>query len=100
MVKLIEVCKPSNYTTLGDRAMYTLKEVFINPQHVVCLREDNLARRHLAEGRMPPDLDTRQEFTKVHINRGQSGIDITVVGNPVMIEQQLNIEKQQVLLKG
>tara|TARA_R100001082_G_scaffold66316_1_gene37460 strand:- start:2517 stop:2819 length:303 start_codon:yes stop_codon:yes gene_type:complete len=100
VVKLIEVCKPNNYTTLGDKTKYTLKEVFINPQHVVCLREDNLARRHLVEGRMPPGLDERQEFTKVHINRGQSGIDITVVGNPVMIEQQLNLEKQQVLLKG
>ena len=104
LVKLVEVCEISNYTAINSQRgqpRYTLKEVFVNPEHVVCLREDNLARRHLAEGMMPQTLDDRQQFTKVHINRGQSGIDITVVGNPITVEDKIKeAQNRRQVLKG
>lgn len=96
MVKLIEVQTQNKYTGIGSG--FTLREVYINPEHVVCLREDRAAKKHLHEGRMPADLDSRQEFTKIHLNRGQNGIDITVVGNPTTVENQLKNTKQ--LLRG
>lgn len=96
MVKLIEVQSQNKYTGVGHG--YTLREVYINPEHVVCLREDRAAKKLLNEGMMPPDLDDRQEFTKIHLNRGQNGIDITVVGNPTVVEDQLKNTKQ--LLRG
>ena len=96
MVKLIEVQKSNRYT--GTAQSYVLREVYINPKHVVCLREDKAAKQHLTEGLMPADLDLRQEFTKIHLNRGQNGIDITVVGTPTVVEDQLNNTQQ--LLKG
>tara|TARA_R110000824_G_scaffold320579_1_gene507549 strand:- start:401 stop:739 length:339 start_codon:yes stop_codon:yes gene_type:complete len=96
LVKLIEVQKNNKYT--GAAQGYVLREVYINPKHVVCLREDKAAKKDLNEGLMPKDLDTRQEFTKVHLNRGQNGIDITVVGTPTAVENQLKAAQQ--LLKG
>lgn len=96
MVKLIEVQKNNRYT--GGGQSYALREVYINPEHVVCLREDKAAKKDLNEGLMPKDLDARQEFTKVHLNRGQNGIDITVIGAPTAVENQLKTAQQ--LLKG
>ena len=96
MVKLVEVRANNRYT--GDSArLYTLREVYINPQHVVALREDHAAKKHLHEGKMPTDLDARQSFTKIHLNRGQNGIDITVVGNPTTIENKLQADKELLL---
>ena len=96
MVKLIEVQKNNRYT--GTQESYVLREVYINPKHVVCLREDKAAKQHLSEGLMPSDLNIHQEFTKIHLNRGQNGIDITVVGTPTAVEDQLKTTQQ--LLRG
>jgi|TARA_R110000744_G_scaffold130918_2_gene238789 hypothetical protein len=96
LVKLIEVQKNNKYT--GKTEGYVLREIYINPKHVVCLREDKAAKKDLNEGLMPDGLDARQEFTKVHLNRGQNGIDVTVVGTPTAIENQLKTTQQ--LLKG
>ena len=35
VVKLVEVCKSTEF---GASNQYDLREVFINPEHVVCLR--------------------------------------------------------------
>ncbi len=37
LVKLTEVCHNSTLTTKQD---YTLREVFVNPEHVVMIREE------------------------------------------------------------
>ena len=100
MVKFIEIKETNKFTALsaGHSAGYTLREIFINPEHVVCIREDESAKKQLKEGHMPDDLDERQGFTMIHLNRGQSGIDVTVIGTPALVEQKLNNSKQ--LLKG
>ncbi len=96
IVKLIEVSRSSN--VIND-AGYTLKEIFVNPEHVVCLREDHHTLKLLHEGRLPDHLDTRQKFTKVQMNRGSTGLDIVVVGCPSTVEEKLNLSKR-ILLKG
>lgn len=99
MVKFIEVKEANKFTGLqGTDTQYTLREIFINPEHVVCIREDESAKRQLSEGCMPSELDKRQDFTMIHLNRGQAGIDVTVIGAPVAVEQKLKNSKQ--LLKG
>ena len=52
----------------------------------------------LSEGKLPDDLDARQSFTKVYVDRGQTGIDFTVIGSVEHIKEKLNTGKQ--LLKG
>jgi len=53
----------------------------------------------LEEGAMPEGLDHRQEFTRVHMSRGQLGLDIIVVGSPAMIESKLGTQEKE-LLRG
>ncbi len=96
IVKLIEVSKSSNVI---NGAGYTLKEIFVNPEHVVCLREDYHTLQLLQEGKLPGDLDTRQKFTKVQMNRGSTGLDVIVVGCPSTVEGKLNLSTRT-LLKG
>ena len=47
VVKLIEVSRKSDVIRNSG---YTLREVFINPEHVVCLREDSATLQLLKEG--------------------------------------------------
>tara|TARA_R110002020_G_scaffold81803_1_gene202927 strand:- start:1163 stop:1438 length:276 start_codon:yes stop_codon:yes gene_type:complete len=91
MIQLVEVHK-----TLD---VYKLREVYINPKHVVAMRQDDRMVRILKEGDLPSDLDDRQAFTKLYIDRGNTGIDITVVGNLHVIKEKLGIDNRS-LLKG
>lgn len=95
-IKLVELYEQP--TQMSDNK-WTLREVVVNPDYVVCLRPDARATTLLKEGILPDGLDIRQEFTKIQMSRGASGLDIVVVGGIAMIENKLNIPSQQ-LLKG
>ena len=95
VVRLIEV---SESHVAGAVKKYVLKEVFVNPEHVVCLRPDDRAKRKLLENKLPSELDKRQEFTSVQMNSGHNGFNITVIGNPSVIEEKLRNSKQ--VLRG
>jgi len=100
MIKLVEVCTHNKYTN-SSKEEYSLREVFINPEHVVCIREDASAWNSLQEGLMPDGLDSRTRFSKLHLSRGNNGLDIIVVGEPNQIKEKLGIvRKQRTLLKG
>ena len=79
---------------IGTSENYALKEVFINPEHVVCLRADDLTRQQLHENKLPDELDKRQEFTRIQLNRGHNGLDLIVVGAPSLVEQKLKMPQQ------
>ena len=49
-------------------------------------------------GDMPEDLDKRQSFTRLHLDRGQLGMDIVVVGSPDQILEKLGLSAK--VLKG
>ena len=49
-------------------------------------------------GKVASGLDTAHQFSKLTINRGQTGTEIVVVGSPDAIENTLNRNKQ--LLRG
>jgi hypothetical protein len=96
IVRLVEVSKSSNVI---NGAGYALREIFVNPEHVVCLREDYHTLQLLQEGKLPDDLDVRQKFTRVQMNRGSTGLDVIVVGCPSSVEEKLNSSKK-ILLRG
>tara|TARA_Y100000310_G_C20256523_1_gene611583 strand:- start:95 stop:394 length:300 start_codon:yes stop_codon:yes gene_type:complete len=98
ITRLTEIVKDKNISE-NKQSSYALREVFVNSEHVVCLREDFIFAKLLTEGQLMEDLDSRQAFTKVYLNRGQSGIDLTVVGSPGTIQEKLGLDKPQ-LLKG
>ena len=93
MVKLTEICEllhSSNTTT----RKYTLREIYVNPEHIISLREEPAYKQKLLEGKLPSGLDSRQEFTRVSLNRGHSGLEVIVVGTPAGIKSQLREEKE------
>jgi UDP-N-acetyl-D-mannosaminuronic acid transferase (WecB/TagA/CpsF family) len=95
LVKLTEVCHNSALTTKQD---YTLREVFVNPEHVVMIREESRMKRLNESGLLPDGLSVEHEFTKLTINKGHTGTEIIVVGSPNIIESSLN--KRKGLIKG
>jgi len=99
LVKLTEVCG-GNPTFIALRDQFTLKEVFVNPEHVVMVREEARMRQLNEQGLLPEGLDTNHRFSKLTINRGHTGTEIVVVGAPEMVETELNLSKNKQLLKG
>ena len=95
LVKLTEVRHNASLTTKQD---YTLQEVFVNPEHVVMIREEARMKQLNEQGGLPGDLNLNHRFTKLTINRGHTGTEIVVVGAPNIIEKSLNDTKK--LIKG
>ena len=95
LVKLTEVCNNGAVTT---NRMYSLREIFVNPEHVVMIREESNMKQLNERGYLLPDLNTEHRFTKLTINRGHTGTEIVVVGAPTAIENTLNQQKQ--LIRG
>ena len=93
MKKLIEVMQNS---TLSKS--YSLREVFVNPRHVVMLREDHVTKKTINEKKMIEGLDDRQQYTRVTIHNGTVGSQFVVVGSPAVVETKLKTGKQ--LLNG
>lgn len=95
LVKLTEVCHNKALTTKSD---YTLREVFVNPEHVVMIREESRMQSLNEQGLLPEGLKQEHQFTKLTINRGHTGTEIVVVGAPAVVENSLNTNQQ--LLRG
>ena len=98
LVKLTEICS-NGAVTVGHK--YKLREVFVNPEHVVLIREETRVRELNESGMLNlPGNDTLNKghrFSKLTINRGHSGTEIVVVGGPDTIENTLKIDQRQIL---
>lgn len=94
-IKFVEVY---NSGLGAGRQQFSLRSVYVNPSHVVCLREDTDTSRLLEEGLLG-ELDHRQTFTRISINKGTYGQDIVVVGPVDEVYKKLDFDKRQ-LLKG
>ena len=95
VIKLVEV---SEALDVGSLKKYILRESFVNPEHVICLRPDEKAKRRLLENKLPSELDQRQEFTCIQMNSGHNGFNITVVGDPSIVEEKLRRSRK--VLRG
>ena len=96
MIKLVEVYREKK---LGASNIFTVREVYINPTHVVCMYDDPSMVRNLREGYLPDNLDQRQAFTRLHLNQGQSVTQMTVVGDVGTTSEKLGLStaKRQIL---
>ena len=95
LVKLTEVCNNGAVTT---NKLYSLREVFINPEHVIMIREEKRIKELNEHGKVAAGLNENHQFSKLTINRGQTGTEIIVVGSPEIIETTLQSGKK--LLRG
>jgi len=96
LVRLTEVCANNTLTTKKND--YTLREVFVNPEHVVMIREEARLQQINEQKPLTEGLKTEHRFTKLTINRGHTGTEIVVVGAPDIVERSLNTKKQ--LIRG
>ena len=101
LVKLTEVYGDSSATTnyLSNKKTYSLREIYINPKHVVMIREANAMRKLNETGQISSELDKSHRFSQITINRGAGNTDFVVVGDPEHIGQTLNKNQKQ-LLRG
>ena len=95
LVKLTEVCGTGAVTT-GRR--YSLREVFVNPEHVVMVREEHQMKSLNEQGMLTEGLDKQHRFSKITIDKGTTGTEIVVIGDPNTVENALN--KRSYVLKG
>ena len=94
LIKFTEVATNGTYTTSQE---YILREVFVNPEHVVMIREEKRMKQLNEQGNIHSGLDPAHGFSKLTINRGHTGTEIVVVGSPEIVETQLNKEKRKIL---
>jgi len=83
----------------ASQKRYSLRKIYINPDHVMCLREDEGLKNVLQEGTLVSGLDKRQTFTRVTLNNNSMQQDVLVVGNLDEIYTKLQIETKN-LLRG
>ena len=97
---LIRLTEVYGNGVIAANPMYTLREVFVNPEHVVMIREEVKMQKLHEQGRLPKELNPQHRFTKLTINRGHTGTEIIVVGAPDMVEKTLNTSTEKQLLRG
>ena len=95
LVKLTEVCGTGAVTT-GRR--YSLREVFVNPEHVVMVREEHQMKNLNEQGMLTEGLDKQHRFSKITIDKGTTGTEVVVIGDPMTVESALNTRSY--VLKG
>ena len=98
MIRFVEV-KKSAYDRIGQDIQYKLEEVWVNPHSVLQVKPDKNMKNNLQAGYLPGDLDSRQEFSRVHVGGGNSVAVITVVGSPSVVVEKVSAGSKQ-LLKG
>ena len=91
LVKLIEIYNKRTFASKdsGRTEEFSLREVLVNPEHVVCIRENDSLKTRLSETELGKDIHPAEGFTKIYINRGQSGLDLDVVGSLNSIQSKL-----------
>jgi hypothetical protein len=112
LVNLVEIYEDSRIIkeakTFGRKIekQYLLREISINPAHLISAREELSLARTLIESQdgakcsFPAGLDHRQKFTKLCLQRGNFGWDMIVIGDLNQIREKLNISSRKTLLNG
>ena len=92
MIKLVEVSKKGEEydPAVGmNKVTFNLREVLINPQMIVSMREDTYLGQKNKRDRLLKDLNENTEFTSLTLNAGSNGKTITVVGSFYAICEKL-----------
>ncbi len=97
VIKLQEVYRSSTSTSRGsptDRMRWKVREIFVNPEHIVYARPSAEMSMRLTEGLIDGVSSDQRGFCILSLNRGNSGTDITVVGTLEEIENRISKERQ------
>ena len=94
LVEFVQIKK----TVSGD---YVLDNVYVNPQQIVFITENKGLRRDLMEGKLKLGLNQNfTMFTDIRMNHPSFATEITVIGDPAVIEEKIYKKSQKQLLRG
>lgn len=79
---------------------YFLEKIYINPSQIIYMQEDKVFKRKLKEGVISLDLNQSCDFTRIRIKMDTYTKEVTVMGNPEIIESKINSLGRKQLLKG
>tara|TARA_R100000664_G_C2719411_1_gene113419 strand:- start:231 stop:509 length:279 start_codon:yes stop_codon:yes gene_type:complete len=72
-----------------------LKEVYLNPQHIISVTDDSRANETLISEALTLGLDSNVSFSRVTVQEGSVPRVLTIVGTPQEIYQR--VKKKQIL---
>ena len=90
LVKLISIEKSIN-------GAYTLKEVIINPKHILMVTEAPTWRRRLAEGVLPTGLHSETSFSRLVLADTNYNREMVIIGTPAEIENKVAHTAKRIL---
>jgi hypothetical protein len=82
----------------ASKNRYSLREITINPQQIIAIREDNNLGSALQEGRITDGLSANTRFSRVYVGGGQYGLNLIIVGTPELIQEKISSVRS--VLKG
>ena len=94
-IKFVELYEKASASR--SASSWALREVVINPHYIVTMRPDERAPTLLREGKLPDGLDERQQFTKIHMSRGNSGVELTIVGDISTVQRAMQATDRKVI---
>ena len=92
LVKFVSLEKTTN-------GQYTLKEIMINPKHIIYIQEEPTFQRKLREGKLPLGLISEAQFTSITVSDTPHNKKVIVVGQANEIEAKI-FQKSKRLLRG
>ena len=92
LVELIQVVR-------GDSNSFGLSKIYLNPKHIVFISEDRKIQSVINES-SNLGLSPNTTFSTIRINDGGLSREISVVGDPAMIESKIHRKKRQNILRG
>lgn len=99
MIQLVEIVEASVPTHPKDR--YSVREIYVSPEHIIMVREDRSTNTSLLEG-SNPQIPAGMKLSRITINKGSAGLDVVVLGSVEMIYEKIEsckIKSKQ-LLRG
>jgi hypothetical protein len=91
LVKLMTINEELvNFSSTQTHKKYTLSAIYINPLHIVLLKEDLHYVELNVKKQLPEGFEKNQKFTRVIINRGNSGEELIVIGDIKGIASLIN----------
>lgn len=99
MIQLVEVVEASVPTNPTER--YSVREIYVSPEHIIMVREDRTVRSNIIEN-SNPQIPAGMKLSRVTINKGSLGQDIVVLGTVDMIYEKIESSKikSKQLLRG
>lgn len=90
--EIVNFNAPHQVSNSRGHKKYVIEEIFVNPQHIVYLKEDLQYVELHVKGNLPEGFPKGQKFTRVGFNRGNMGEEVTAIGELAGLAKKINGE--------